>query len=608
MTSSVQFYRHSSLLKALSVFLFIAGVFQCISVPAYAQACAPDTIAVPASTQEYTVQKDEWNSNATECLTVDASLINFTVAQSSLSDTTTLDRNSDHPSAYPSIYKGCHWNANNCTPNSGMPLLVSSIASVTSSWTPQLSQSSTDKFDVAYDIWFDREQPISSQPDGAELMIWLNSQGGPHPVGQRADNGVPVNIGGATFEVWFGTSGWNVISYVLTGSGSPAISQAGTTNLDIWPFISDAMGRGYIQSTWSLISIEAGFEIWDGGQGLQTKSFSASVAPGTNPPGSNPPPPLSSAALSVWWPTDGSVLSGTQPFKARLDNVALSSYQMYWSVDGGQQNPMSDNTSEGDHKEAAVDLSDWTWRDAGANWGPFAVNFTAKDMSGNTVQQKVVNIYVTKSLSSSTLSVWWPTNNAVLSGVQPFKARLDNLTLSSYKMYWSVDGGQLNLMSDNTTGGDHKEASVDLSGWTWRDAGTNWGPFSVTFVVQDLSGSTIKTQTTTTYVSKTTPTVSLSIWWPTGGSVVSGTQPFKARLENMTLPAYQMYWSVDGGQLNLMTDNTVGGDHKEASVDLSGWTWRDAGTSWGPFSVNFIGKDTSGNMIQQKAITIYVSK
>ena len=51
-----------------------------------------------------------------------------------------------------------------------------------------------------------------------------------------------------------------------------------------------------------------------------------------------------------------------------------------------------------------------------------------------------------------------------------------------------------------------------------------------------------------------------------------------------------MYWSVDEGQLNLMTDNV---DHKEASVDLSGWTWRDAGTARGPFSVSFIGKSPS---------------
>jgi hypothetical protein len=69
-----------------------------------------------------------------------------------------------------------------------------------------------------------------------------------------------------------------------------------------------------------------------------------------------------------------------------------------------------------------------------------------------------------------------------------------------------------------------------------------------------------------------------------------------------------MYWSVDGGQWNLMSDNTVGGDHKEAAVDLTGWTWRDAGTAWGPSSVNFIGQDLSGTTIQQKAIAIYISK
>jgi hypothetical protein len=593
-------------LLAVSSFAFCFSYLA--AIPAHAQTCYSQMQSVAVSNHEYTVQNDEWNSTVSECITVDTTATSFTVAQSSLSHLTTTDGNPDHPSGYPSIYKGCHWTTNNCTSGSGMPIQVSSIATVTSSWIPQLSQSSADKFDVAYDIWFNKEQFQSTQPDGAELMIWLNSQNGPHPAGECVAPCVPVNIGGATFQVWFGSGSWNVVSYVLTGSGTPAISQAGTTDLDIWPFIADAMSRGYIQSGWWLMSIEAGFEIWDGGTGLQTNSFSAAVTSGTNPPSSTPPPPPPSATLSIWWPTDASVLSGTQPFKARLDNVALSSYTMYWSVDGGQLNAMPDNTNGGDHKEATVDLSGWTWRDAGTKWGPFSVNFIAKDLSGNTVQQKAVSVYVTKTSSGSTLSIWWPTNNSILSGVQPFKARVDNMTLSSYKIYWSVDGGQLNLMSDNMTGGDHKEASVDLSGWNWRDAGANWGPFSVTFTAQDLSGTTIKTQTTTIYVSKAAPTVSLSIWWPTNGLVISGIQPFKVRLENMTLSSYRMYWSVDGGQFNLMSDNSVGGDHKEASVDLSGWTWRDAGTKWGPFSVNFIGQDLSGNTIQQQAITIYVSK
>jgi len=235
----------------------------------------------------------------------------------------------------------------------------------------------------------------------------------------------------------------------------------------------------------------------------------------------------------------------------------------------------------------------------------FDVPSTVK--SGSSILQVVANgipsngIAVQMSSTVNQLNVWWPTDGSTQSGTQPFKARLENVALSSYNMYWNVDGGQLNLMSDNTVGGDHKEASVDLSGWNWRDAGDRFGPFSVSFIAKDLSGTLILQKAITIYVAKPT----LSIWWPTDGSTQSGTQPFKARLENMSLSSYVMYWSVDGGQLNLMTDNV---DHKEASVDLSGWNWRDAGTAWGPFSVSFIGKSPSGVTLQTKTITIYVSK
>ena len=207
-------------------------------------------------------------------------------------------------------------------------------------------------------------------------------------------------------------------------------------------------------------------------------------------------------------------------------------------------------------------------------------------------------------ISSAPLNIWWPTDGSTQSGVQPFKARLENISLGCYQMYWAVDGGQHNQMTDNTTGGDHKEASVDLSGWTWRDVGDRFGPFAVNFIAQDSSGAVIQQKAITIYVAKPT----LSIWWPTDGSTQAGTQPFKARLENMSLSSYLMYWSVDGGQLNIMSDNTAGGDHKEASVDLSGWKWRDAGFAWGPFSVMFKATSSSGVVLQTKTITIYVAK
>jgi len=59
----------------------------------------------------------------------------------------------------------------------------------------------------------------------------------------------------------------------------------GTTSvrhLDLQALAADAVSRGYIASSWYLISVEAGFELWHGGAGLATNSFSVNVAGGSN--------------------------------------------------------------------------------------------------------------------------------------------------------------------------------------------------------------------------------------------------------------------------------------------------------------------------------------
>ena len=52
------------------------------------------------------------------------------------------------------------------------------------------------------------------------------------------------------------------------------------TNLDLQPLVADAVSRGYVARSWYLISVEAGFELWRGGTGLATNSFSVNVASG----------------------------------------------------------------------------------------------------------------------------------------------------------------------------------------------------------------------------------------------------------------------------------------------------------------------------------------
>ena len=216
----------------------------------------------------YTVQNNEWGSGAVECLAAGGPG-GFTVTRSAIANST-----SGAPGGYPSIYRGCHWGA--CTPRSGLPVPVSRLLSpgtVTTTWAT--AQPRTGAYDVAYDIWFNRAPSTSGQPDGAELMIWLNHNGPVQPFGSQVSTGV---IGGRSYDVWFGKQAWNTITYsMVTGATS-------VRDLDIGQFAADALRRGYIGKSWYLTDVEAGFELWQGGAGLATDSFAVNVPGGSSAP------------------------------------------------------------------------------------------------------------------------------------------------------------------------------------------------------------------------------------------------------------------------------------------------------------------------------------
>ncbi len=220
--------------------------------------CNSQTAAVAGGT--YTVQNNEWGSGAPECITTDGNA-DFSVANSSIDNAT-----NGAPGGYPSLYKGCHWGA--CTSGSGLPIPVSSMTAgaVTTSWST--TQPGTGAYDVAYDIWFNTTPTTSGQPNGAELMIWLNHNGSVQPFGSQVGT---ATVGGRGYNVWFGNQGWNTISYTMT-TGATSVS-----NLDIDQIVADAVSRGYIQPSWYLIDVEAGFELWQGGAGLATNSFAVNV-------------------------------------------------------------------------------------------------------------------------------------------------------------------------------------------------------------------------------------------------------------------------------------------------------------------------------------------
>ena len=325
----------ATLLIALGTF-FVARAISPDGRPAPPIA-SPAAAAVTTLCQEqtapvsgtYTVQNNEFDSSASECATTDGS-DDFTVASSSIDNST-----DGSPGAYPSIYEGCHWG--NCSSGglSANPIEVSSLTpgTVTTSWSTTQPGGSSD-YDVAYDIWFNQTPATTGQPDGSELMVWLNHNGPVQPFGSEVASN--VTLGSHTYNIWQGAqSAWDTITYDMT---SPATS---VSNLNIGTLTQDMVNRGYTRSSWYLIDVEAGFELWQGGAGLKASSFSVNIN-GTSPTSSASSTPTSASpgtgACSGTYSVVNSWPGGFQGqvVVTNTGSAALNSWQLGWTFPGSQ--------------------------------------------------------------------------------------------------------------------------------------------------------------------------------------------------------------------------------------------------------------------------------
>ena len=260
------------------------------------------TGTIPAG--DYMIQANEWNSTAQQCITYSGGTA-WTVS------TANFNLSGGAPATYPSIYKGCHWGL--CTGNSGLPIQMSKLGSAVTSWST--TQPASGAYDVAYDIWFNSTPTTTGQPDGTEVMIWINSRGGVQPFGSQTGT---TNVDGMNWNVWTGRqTSWNIISYVLN-PGATSVS-----NLDLKALFQDAVARGSINPSNYLLDVEAGFEIWQGGQGLGTTSFSVTATTGS---GGDTSPPSVPSNLAV---TGTTASSASLSWSPSTDNVGVAGYRVY---------------------------------------------------------------------------------------------------------------------------------------------------------------------------------------------------------------------------------------------------------------------------------------
>lgn len=113
-------------------------------------------------------------------------------------------------------------------------------------------------------LWWPRGsgRPFWARPRPAPTRG--SHSGAPQPVGSRV---ATVSLAGATWDVWYGNTGWNVVSYVRQ-------QPANALDVSVKDFTTDAVNRGYVRTAWYLTSVQFGFEPWQGGPGLGVNSFS----------------------------------------------------------------------------------------------------------------------------------------------------------------------------------------------------------------------------------------------------------------------------------------------------------------------------------------------
>jgi len=357
--------------------------------------CNSQTAAVAGGT--YIVQNNEYDSSASECVTTDGNA-DFTVANSAIANAT-----NGSPGAYPSIYQGCHWGSCSSGGLTSSPIQVSALTAgkVTTSWST--TQTGSGAYDVAYDIWYNQTPTTTGQPNGTEMMVWLNHNGSVQPFGSEVASN--VSIGGHTYNIWYGTQSiWDTVTYEMT-SGATSVS-----GLDIGTLTQDMVSRGYTQSSWYLIDVEAGFELWQGGAGLATNSFSVNVngsspSPSPSPTRTSSPSPSPSPSASPT-PSPSPSVAGTAACSASYSvtsswpggfqgqvvvkdtGAALSSWNLGWTFPGNQKISSLWNGSL-TQSGAAVTVANASYDGSIPAGGSVTVGFTATYSGSNTAPASI---------------------------------------------------------------------------------------------------------------------------------------------------------------------------------------------------------------------------
>jgi Glycosyl hydrolase family 12 len=194
------------------------------------------------------------NNDDGMCLSVQGSDGAFTVTRSPGTATSPTVR------AYPYIGTGCFEGACSSAEQGVLPR-AAALGNYTVRWATSTPPNS-GKWDSSLDIWCGPRSGVGTY----EIMIWLHYSGPQWWVHEYP-------------KVWVDGAQWYEVPhttapgrhYISFRRASPVTS----ASLRLAPFMARAKQLGDIDSSALMWAVQAGFEIWSGGQGLAVTRFSA---------------------------------------------------------------------------------------------------------------------------------------------------------------------------------------------------------------------------------------------------------------------------------------------------------------------------------------------
>jgi hypothetical protein len=151
--------------------------------------------------------------------------------------------------------------------NTGLPVQISAGKKITCAWTYKVTPGKI--INVSYDLFAHTQaNPTGDDKPSDEIMIWLYRAGGAAPIGTKK---ATVTIGGNSYDLYEGTTTWNVHSYVRTTN-----ADTGAT-LSISDFIKDLTDNRGFAKTKYLTSIQSGTEVFQGSGSLTTDQYTCTI-------------------------------------------------------------------------------------------------------------------------------------------------------------------------------------------------------------------------------------------------------------------------------------------------------------------------------------------